>query len=572
MEEVPGTGPILFSQMPAIFGSNAARGGQVLLSDYTRGGAMASNIDFTTEELASGRSVATLRGKGNMQVTTVGASNPTTNNATVHWSGKRFSFVRVDWGTGFSNIPAGITSFTVPGLAANQLSRVTVRPVTRWGQLGTTSNVASVVTLPTQVTVTAPTNILQTSATINWTGGNYMYIRVTWEGGSTGTSGDLPSTATSFNATGLVAGQSYTFRVTPLNQDKVAGTFGTTSLTTAPNTLSNIRTTSIGTTWVTIAWDSAPYTKVVVSWSGPTTGSGETLSPGTSFYASGLVGARNYTFTVTPYSGAAAGQGTPHAVKLPAGAITGLSAVAVGPHSVKFTITGGPFAYARLWHNSYPAQYQNIITVPGGSTSYIDDSNLYANQYYTYQIIAYNEDNVAAGTTINANQVYTPSTSYGVTGNFYSGGVTYHSGYLSDVDHTLSTYWESSNYFNYYGDGDGTYPVTFHSPSGDPWYYLSGAPILVQSASSLKINGFKMRVLGGSYDPRQIFCGYRHPTTNKLTYISQHYFSATSFGATLFLSFPQTYQNINEFWIMITGIHGYNTNRVRVADLKTLSV
>ena len=217
--EVP-TENVSFDVIASLFGRRADN--SVHLADYLPTGDLSGDINYTTEEEASSvKDLRLLRNKGRISLSNVQATALSDTSVRVSWGGSRFAFARVEWPGGFSNVAYGTFAFNIPGLSANQLTQVTVRPVKQSGTVLTSSQTSTVVTLPSTLSTVTTSNISDTSVTVNWSGGTYSYVKVSW---SSGVSGNISAGTTSFVVTGLVQNTSYVFTVTPYNSANTAGT------------------------------------------------------------------------------------------------------------------------------------------------------------------------------------------------------------------------------------------------------------------------------------------------------------------------------------------------------------
>lgn len=242
-------------------------------------------------------------------VTSVTAGTATLSSLVVSWAGGSYAKVIVSWAGNVSGsspfVAAGTTTYTVTGLTAYSPYTFTVTPYNAVNDAGTAVTSAAFQTLPTQVTSVTTSGATSTQIAVSWSGGSYSKVIVSWTGGSSGNSGYLTG-ATSYTATGLAANSSYTFTVTPYNDQNAAGTGVSAALAyTLPSQITSINPQVSSTlTSVTISWSGGSYSKVLVTWTGSQSGSSVTYVTGTSYTASGLPSYGTFTFTVTPYNAA----------------------------------------------------------------------------------------------------------------------------------------------------------------------------------------------------------------------------------------------------------------------------
>ena len=172
-----------------------------------------------------------------MTLNNVSVENVTDTSANIKWSGSEYSYAKVSWPGGFSNIPYGIFSFNVPGLNPNSNANILVTPVTKSGKIVNTiaPPLLTVQLLPTSLSTISVSSITETGATVTWSGGVYSKVKVSWSGYSSGTSAFILTGISSYIVTGLTSNQSYTFMVTPYNAN---GELGTSNMA-GPVTLQN---------------------------------------------------------------------------------------------------------------------------------------------------------------------------------------------------------------------------------------------------------------------------------------------------------------------------------------------
>ncbi len=119
-----GESNIKFSDLRSCFGGRSNTS-VVYASDYFGNGQFADKINYSAEEETSAeKKMSFFRNKGEMRV-----SAASVNQSELTWSGANYSFVRVVWPSGFSNIPYGISNFTLPADADK--NNITIIPLSQ---------------------------------------------------------------------------------------------------------------------------------------------------------------------------------------------------------------------------------------------------------------------------------------------------------------------------------------------------------------------------------------------------------------------------------------------------------
>lgn len=196
----------------------------VHLVDYIPpGGILSGDINYTiNEEAQNVKGVGILRNKGRIVLSNVQSTPLSDTSVRVSWGGQKFSFARIEWSGGSSNIPYGIFTFDISGLTANQQNSISVEPIKNSGNTIPNRRISTnAITLPSIPSIVTTSNISDTSVTVNWSGGIYSYVKVSW---SAGVSSNIMAGTSTFVATGLTQNTSYIFTVTPYNSANIAGT------------------------------------------------------------------------------------------------------------------------------------------------------------------------------------------------------------------------------------------------------------------------------------------------------------------------------------------------------------
>jgi hypothetical protein len=391
-------------------------------------------------------------------ITTVSTSSITSTGVTVSWVGGVYSKVKVSWSGGSSGTSAfiltGTSSYNVTGLIASQSYTFTVTPYNSSDVAATTTTSASINTLATTITTVSTSSITSTGVTVSWTGGVYSKVKVSWSGGSSGTSAFILTGTSTYNVTGLISNQIYTFTVTPYNSSDVAATATNSSLvSTLPTTITTVSTSSITSTGVTVSWTGGVYSKVKVSWSGGSSGTSAFILTGTSTYnVTGLISSQSYTFTVTPYNSSdiATTTTTSALINTLATAVSTVSISSITSTAATVSWTGGVYSKVKVsWSGGSSGTSAFILT----GTSTYNVTGLISSQSYTFTVTPYNSSDVAA-TATNSSLVSTPNTAF----TFTNCGATSRLG--PTAANILSTYGSTVTLGNFQGYQKYTIPST----------------------------------------------------------------------------------------------------------------
>lgn len=206
------------------------------------------------------------------------------------------------------------TSFNITGLTNGQTYSMTVKAKDAAGNVSSASTALSITTLdtsdPTAPTGVTSSNVTETSATLSWTAATDNVGVTSYEVFKNGTS--IGSTSnTSFEVTGLTAGQTYSMTV---KAKDAAGNVSlastahslTTADTTAPSTPNGLSSSNITYTGFTVSWTAASDNVGVTSYEVYLDGSNEPVgtTSGTSFNVTGLNASTAYSVTVKAKDGA----------------------------------------------------------------------------------------------------------------------------------------------------------------------------------------------------------------------------------------------------------------------------
>lgn len=163
------------------------------------------------------------------------------------------------------------------------------------------------------------TNVTSNSVNVNWGvfNPNVSYIIITWTNGvSTFTSGNISTPNSTYFVSNLVAGQTYTFTITPFDSGNNAGyaLTGSKANGTASNpngnsvtinlipVISNFAISSTTPTSVSLSWTATNVDYSIITWTTNTNYSSGNVATNSYTSSSGISGNPSITFTITPYT------------------------------------------------------------------------------------------------------------------------------------------------------------------------------------------------------------------------------------------------------------------------------
>jgi chitodextrinase len=244
------------------------------------------------------------------EVTNLASSSVTSTGATITWTASTSTdvanYLVYNGAALLATLASTATSYNLTGLSTSTAYTITVKGKDNAGNISTGANVtfttaaAADTTPPNEVTnLAVSNNNTGTSLTLSWTAS---------------TSSDIASydvyngatflanvTATTYGVTGLTRGTSYTFYVkakdTSGNVSTGVSITATATDTTAPNNVTNLATSSVTATSLTLSWTASTSTDVASYdvYNGATL-LGNTTS--TTYGVTGLTGNTSYTFYV----------------------------------------------------------------------------------------------------------------------------------------------------------------------------------------------------------------------------------------------------------------------------------
>jgi hypothetical protein len=244
------------------------------------------------------------------EVTNLASSNLTSTGATITWTASTSTdvanYLVYNGASLLATLGSAATSYNLTGLSASTAYTITVKGKDNVGNISTGANVtfttasAADTTPPNEVTNLAVTNNnTGTSLTLSWTASTSsdiasydVYNGATFLGNVT---------ATTYGVTGLTRGSSYTFYVkakdTSGNVSTGVSIAATATDTTAPINVTNLATSNVTGTSLTLSWTASSSTDVASYdvFNGATL-LGNTSS--TTYNVSGLSGSTSYTFYV----------------------------------------------------------------------------------------------------------------------------------------------------------------------------------------------------------------------------------------------------------------------------------
>ncbi|XP_050956066.1 receptor-type tyrosine-protein phosphatase eta-like [Labeo rohita] len=227
----------------------------------------------------------------------------TTSSVFLTWAepiGKR-SFFKIQWTDNRTNENSATnTSYNITGLTAGVNYTFCITAVAADDSTEGGTVCVSQYTKPDVIRNLTVNNITTSSVFLTWNepAGNRSFFKLQWTGDQT--SGNLTTTNTSYNITGLTAGVSYTFCITAVAENNSTGETVCISQYTKPNVLKNLRVFEITTSSVFLTWDEPAGNRSFfkVRWTDEKT-SGNSTTTNTSYNITGLTAGVNYTFIIT---------------------------------------------------------------------------------------------------------------------------------------------------------------------------------------------------------------------------------------------------------------------------------
>ena len=304
------------------------------------------------------------------------------------------------------------TSYDATALTAN--TSYSYRIVAYNGADSTPSNIASGFTsaAPTapsglSATVASPTQI-NLAWTNNDTSGTVTSILVqeSVAGGGYALLATLSSTATSYNASYLTAGTSYSYRIVAYNgADSTPSNIASATTTAAPTAPSGLSATTASPTQINLAWTnndtSGTVTSIIVQESVAGGGYAQlaTLSStATSYDATYLTAGTPYSYRIVAYNGA---DSTPSNIASATTAAaptapSSLSATVISPSQINLAWTNndtsGTVTSIIIQESVDGGSYAQLATVSPSAHTY-SALFLSANTSYSYRVVAYNGAN-----------------------------------------------------------------------------------------------------------------------------------------------------------------------------------
>lgn len=244
------------------------------------------------------------------EVTALSASGITSTGATLTWTKSTSTdvanYLVYNGATLLATLASTATSYAVTGLTASTNYTLTVKGKDNLGNISTGASASFTTNVP--VDTTPPNEVTNLAVSNNNTGTS---LTLTW---SASTSSDIASydvyngatllanvTSTTYGVTGLTRGINYTFYVrakdTSGNISTGVGIAVTTTDTTAPINVTNLTTSNVASTSLTLNWTASVSTDVASYdiYNGATL-LGNTTS--TTYSVTGLTGSTSYTFYV----------------------------------------------------------------------------------------------------------------------------------------------------------------------------------------------------------------------------------------------------------------------------------
>ncbi|XP_066524908.1 receptor-type tyrosine-protein phosphatase eta-like [Hoplias malabaricus] len=232
-------------------------------------------------------------------VTGLSISARNTSSVSLIWklTQGNYSYFSVQWNNSIVTITANTSSmsYTVNDLTPGVNYTFTVTAVAGDSTVGAPDQI-SAFTKPDVVTNLTFVDKTTSSVSLNWTllNGNSSFYRLEWN------SGNATSQVTSYNVSGLNAGENYTFSVTAVAGDNsTSGAPAQNSTFTRPDKISNLTVFNVTMSSVSLNWNkpNGMFGFFLVQWSTDNITLNKTTQY-TSFYITALLPGFNYTFGV----------------------------------------------------------------------------------------------------------------------------------------------------------------------------------------------------------------------------------------------------------------------------------
>ena len=243
----------------------------------------------------------------NPQVTSIGSTS-----VVLSWSGGTSTTTYTITASDGTSKTATASGYTYTGLAPNTTYTFTITPYVGTFVAGTSITTSSITTTIPPITSVTASATGPDRATVSWVGGtnasSYSVVAKvtaapTASGVTVGTTYTQTLTSSGGTFTGLLAGLSYTFTVTPATGTASPASNAITT-TSKPTSVTGMYTSYVG-----------PYS-AIINWSGGngawyyTVSNGSTIGPNTNTWNPGLAPRTSFTFTITPVGVTNGGSGT----------------------------------------------------------------------------------------------------------------------------------------------------------------------------------------------------------------------------------------------------------------------
>ncbi len=290
-----------------------------------------------------------------------------------------------------------VATYTFGSLTANTTYNLRVRAVNRAGNSGAAASSASTLpNIPAAPTGLAASAHTQNGITLGWTkspGATGYKVQV--NSGTVTTLGDVATHTFS----GLSADTSYTLKVIAFNRagDSAAATLSASTLPTATAAPTNLQTSGITQTAITLSWTkSADATGYKVQ---ANSGTVTTLSDVATYEFTGLTANTQYTLSVIAFNRAGdSAAATVSASTLPNAPAAPTSLQTSGISQTAITLSWTKSAGA----TGYKVQANSGTVTTLGDVATHDFTGLTANTQYTLKVIAFNSGGESGETTVNA--------------------------------------------------------------------------------------------------------------------------------------------------------------------------
>lgn len=349
-------------------------------------------------------------------VTGLGTSNVTYNAAIVNWtaSSGATSYDVYQGALLLGNTAS--TSYNVTGLSAStQYTFKVVAKNSAGSSAGVTTTVTTAVAPPADVTNLAASSITQTTLTLGWTASTGASSYDVYNG--TTLLGN--ATTNSYNITGLTAGTAYTFKVIAKNVSgsSTGVTVNATTTVNAPADVTNLATSSVTQTTLTLGWTASATATSYDVYNGITLLGNVTT---TSYNVTGLTASTAYTFKVVAKNAGGSSTGATVNVTTQAAAdttppdpVTNLTAGTVTSSTIPVTWTLPTATDVANFEVAYSSNGGTTYTVASSvvnatSTSYTV-TGLTSSTSYTIRVVAIDgAGNRSTSVTIQATTAIPP--------------------------------------------------------------------------------------------------------------------------------------------------------------------